>query len=89
MDHQEQSNNLHGPHAFLRFVMLVFVERLNQTSDEFIFKGGNLLWVCIKTPRATLDVDFVTRSLSDNVSVPKRMASAEDNELHRAYQQGI
>jgi predicted nucleotidyltransferase component of viral defense system len=62
-------NKLHGPQAFLRFVMLVFVERLNQASDEFIFKGGNLLWVYIKTPRATVDVDFVTRSLADSASV--------------------
>jgi hypothetical protein len=33
-------NEPHGPHAFLRFVMLVFVQRLNDGSDEFIFKGG-------------------------------------------------
>jgi len=36
-------NQSHGSHAFLRFVMLVFVERLSQVSEDFIFKGGNLL----------------------------------------------
>ncbi len=32
-------HDLHGPHAFLRFVMLVFVQRLNEVTDEFVFKG--------------------------------------------------
>ena len=44
-------HNLHGPHAFRRFVMLVFVDRLNKHCSEFILKGGNLLWVYINTPR--------------------------------------
>jgi hypothetical protein len=69
-------NKLHGPHAFLRFVMLVFVERLNKASNEFIFKGGNLLWVYIKTPRATVDVDFVTRSLANHNAVRKALERA-------------
>jgi hypothetical protein len=50
-------NQSHGSNAFLRFVMLVFVERLSQVSEDFIFKGGNLLWIYIKTPRPTVDVD--------------------------------
>lgn len=62
-------NNLHGPHAFLRFIMLTYVERINSANDEFIFKGGNLLWVYIKTPRSTVDLDFVTRSLKDHDKV--------------------
>ena len=66
-------NELHGPHAFLRFVMLVFVQRLNFGSDEFIFKGGNLLWLYIKTPRPTVDVDFATRSLTDHDDVKKQL----------------
>ncbi len=53
-------NKLTGPQAFLRFVMFHFVEKLNETSDDFVFKGGNLLWVYIQTPRATIDLDFVT-----------------------------
>lgn len=70
------TNKLHGPHAFLRFIILVFVELLNQSSDEFIFKGGNLLWVYIKTPRSTVDVDFVTRSLVDSKLVQKALEDA-------------
>jgi hypothetical protein len=56
-------NKLHGPHAFLRFVMLAFVQNLNEVTDEFVFKAGNLLWLYIKTPRSTVDLDFVTKSL--------------------------
>ncbi|NDG27665.1 MAG: hypothetical protein EB120_10900, partial [Proteobacteria bacterium] len=44
-------NQLHGPHAFLRFIMLAFVQRLNEVTNEFVFKGGNLLWLYIRTPR--------------------------------------
>ena len=66
-------NKLHGPHAFLRFVMLVFVQRLNEGSDEFIFKGGNLLWLYIKTPRSTIDADFATRTLNDHEEVRKQL----------------
>ena len=56
-----KENNLHGPKAFLRFVMMTFVENLNAISSDFVFKGGNLLWLYIKTPRTTVDIDFVTR----------------------------
>ncbi len=66
-------SKLHGPHAFLRFVMLVFVQRLNEGSNEFVFKGGNLLWLYIKTPRSTIDADFVTRTLNDHESVKKNL----------------
>lgn len=69
-------NNLHGPHGFLRFVSLVFVQRLNKVTDEFIFKGGNLLWVYIKTPRSTVDLDFVTRSLVEHDAVRNVLESA-------------
>ncbi len=69
-------NELHGPHAFLRFVMLVFVQRLNEGSDEFIFKGGNLLWLYIKTPRPTVDADFVTRSLNNHDDVKRHLEAA-------------
>jgi hypothetical protein len=66
-------NKLHGPHAFLRFVMLAYVQRLNEVTDEFVFKGGNLLWLYIKTPRATVDVDFVTKSLANHEDVRKKL----------------
>ncbi len=62
-------NELHGAHAFLRYVMMTFVECLASTSDQFVFKGGNLLWLYIKTPRSTVDVDFSTKTLKDHARV--------------------
>ncbi|MFW7382164.1 MAG: nucleotidyl transferase AbiEii/AbiGii toxin family protein [Oligoflexus sp.] len=66
-------NQLYGPHAFLRFVMLAYVQRLNEITDEFVFKGGNLLWLYIKTPRSTVDIDFVTRSLANHQEVRNKL----------------
>ncbi len=37
-----------------------YLESLNQISGDFVFKGGNLLWIYIKTPRATIDLDLTT-----------------------------
>ncbi len=75
-------NKLTGPQAFLRFVMFHFVEKLSETSDDFVFKGGNLLWVYIATPRATIDLDFVTlKSKSDETVkaiLEKACARSED-----------
>ncbi len=62
-------NDLHGPQAFLRYTMLNFVEAINRVSSEFIFKGGNLLWVYIKTPRATVDLDFATKKVKTHDAV--------------------
>jgi hypothetical protein len=53
--------------------MLAYVQRLNEVTDEFVFKGGNLLWLYIKTPRATVDVDFVTKSLANHEEVRKKL----------------
>lgn len=51
----------HGPRAMTRFVIIQFVEGLQLVApDRYIFKGGNLLWHYIKTPRSTVDVDFAT-----------------------------
>jgi hypothetical protein len=55
-----EENNLRGPQGFIRYVMFHFVEKLCETSDDFVFKGGNLLWAYIGTPRATIDLDFIT-----------------------------
>ncbi len=69
-------HKLSGPHAFLRFVMMTFVEQLNETSDEFVFKGGNLLWMYIKTPRSTVDLDFVTKTFANHSDVRKALDDA-------------
>ncbi len=69
-------NNLNGPQAFLRYVMFYFVEMLSETSDDFVFKGGNLLWVYIATPRATIDLDFVTLKSRSDETVKARLQKA-------------
>lgn len=56
-------NNEHGPRAMTRFVIMQFVTRLETVApNRYIFKGGNLLWHYIKTPRSTVDLDFATDS---------------------------
>jgi hypothetical protein len=71
-------NKLHGPQAFLRYVMFHFVEKLCETSDDFVFKGGNLLWVYIATPRATIDLDFVTLKSKSDETVKSILQEACD-----------
>lgn len=69
-------NDLHGPSAFLRYVMFRFVENLNRESNDFVLKGGNLLWVYIHTPRATIDLDFATLKSSSDKAVRTILARA-------------
>lgn len=68
-------NKLFGPQAFLKYVIFTYVEALNARSKEFVFKGGNLLWAYIRTPRATVDLDLGTRELGDNESIRKILAA--------------
>jgi hypothetical protein len=56
--------------------MFTFVEKINQVSDDFIFKGGNLLWVYIHTPRATVDLDFSTFNTFSHAAVRKVLEAA-------------
>lgn len=67
----KKSNNQYGKQAFSRYMMLTFLEGLKSVSDEFIFKGGNLLWHYIKTPRATIDLDLSTVTLVSHKEVKK------------------
>ena len=67
---------LTGPQAFLRYIMFHFVEKLSETSDDFIFKGGNLLWVYIQTPRATIDLDFATLKSKSDQTVKSALEKA-------------
>lgn len=53
-DKWKKENNQHGRQAFSRFIMLTFLEGLQTVSDDFVFKGGNLLWHYIDTPRETV-----------------------------------
>ncbi len=71
-----KENGLHGPQAFLRYTMLNFVGAINKISEEFVFKGGNLLWVYIKTPRATVDLDFATKRIDTHAAIRKILNEA-------------
>lgn len=65
-----------GTQAFLKYVILRFTENLNQVSDEIVFKGGNLLWVYIGTPRATVDLDLATLNTSSHARVRQLIEKA-------------
>ena len=68
----------HGPRAMTRFVIMQFVEGLQSVApDRYIFKGGNLLWHYIKTPRSTVDVDFATDVELEIEQVLKDFSSVE------------
>lgn len=69
-------NRLFGTQAFLRFVIFTFVEKINLVSNDFIFKGGNLLWIYIHTPRATVDLDLSTFEMSSHSTVRKVLEEA-------------
>ncbi len=68
-DHWKKHNNQHGRQAFSRFIMLKFLEALQDVSNEFVFKGGNLLWHYINTPRETIDLDLATLNLKSHLEV--------------------
>lgn len=69
-------NNQFGRQAFSRFIMLTFLDGLQEVSGDFIFKGGNLLWHYVKTPRETIDLDLATLSLNSHQEVRKCIESS-------------
>jgi hypothetical protein len=71
-----REQNIHGVQAFSRYVMFTFLECLAETSKDFIFKGGNLLWLYIRTPRHTIDLDFATKSLAGLADLRKVIETA-------------
>lgn len=70
-------NKLLGPQAFLKYVIFTYLDALNEVSDEFVFKGGNLLWAYIKTPRATVDLDLSTLLEDDDATVKAALSAAK------------
>jgi len=57
----KKEQNQSGTMAISRYVMSVFVDELNRLfPQEYVLKGGNLLWHYIKTPRPTIDLDLTT-----------------------------
>jgi hypothetical protein len=80
-----------GPQGFLKYVIFVYLEELNRVSDEFVFKGGNLLWAYIQIPRATVDLDLSTIEEADDARVKKILGSigqAEGIKFHLDSFQG-
>lgn len=69
-------NNQHGKFAMSRFVMLKYLEAVQSVSDDFVFKGGNLLWHYIKTPRATVDLDLSTLMSRSGFEVKESLEKA-------------
>ena len=67
---------LFGPQAFLRYVMLTYLDSLTRISSDFVFKGGNLLWLYIETPRATVDLDLATITAISHTAVKESLAQA-------------
>jgi hypothetical protein len=74
-----KENKQHGKYAFSRFVMLYFLESIEKVSEEFIFKGGNLLWHYIKTPRSTVDLDLSTLTIKNHKTVKDILAKICSN----------
>jgi hypothetical protein len=73
-----------GKQAFARFMMLNFLDGLERISDEFVFKGGNLLWHYIKTPRETTDLDLSTITIQSHDEV--RACIESSFELHEGVE---
>lgn len=72
----KQDNNQHGRNAYSRFVMLKFLERLFEKTGDFVFKGGNLLWFYINTPRPTVDLDLSSAIEMDSAEALDRIQMA-------------
>ena len=70
-------NKLLGPQAFLKYVIFTYLDALNEQSDEFVFKGGNLLWTYIQTPRATVDLDLSTLEEDDDSEIKAILRSVK------------
>lgn len=51
--------------------MLLYLEGVLQVNTDFVFKGGNLLWHYIQTPRETVDLDLATLTLNSHLEVKK------------------
>lgn len=70
---------LFGPQAFLRYVMLTYLDSLAKISPDFVFKGGNLLWLYIETPRATVDLDLATLTATNHEAVKESLTQVCQN----------
>jgi hypothetical protein len=62
--------------AHLKYFLLVFARHLNEVSKDYVFKGGNVIWYYINTPRRTVDLDAITLSLKTPEMVLKDFEAA-------------
>lgn len=72
-DRWKKENDQHGRQALSRYIMLRFLDELQAISEDFVFKGGNLLWHYIKTPRETVDLDLSTQTLKSHLEIKKEI----------------
>lgn len=79
-------NDQHGRHAFARFIMLKYLEAVQSISKDIVFKGGNLLWHYIQTPRHTTDLDLSTLESKSHSEVKKLLEKACHNYENISYQ---
>jgi hypothetical protein len=63
----KKDNQQSGTLAWSRFAMFEFIKATNQVSDDYILKGGHLLWKRIKIQRGTTDLDYAVRKISESV----------------------
>lgn len=61
--------------------MFDFVKCTNQVSDQYILKGGHLLWRRIKIKRGTTDLDYAIRSLELNIEDDLRRACLQSEKF--------
>ncbi|MGB0454856.1 MAG: nucleotidyl transferase AbiEii/AbiGii toxin family protein, partial [Bacteriovoracaceae bacterium] len=71
-----KKEGLKGPEAIDRFAFFSFIEAIKEVSDDFVLKGGNLLWIYTKTPRETVDLDFSTLNLNSHLEVKEVIEKA-------------
>lgn len=77
-----QENNEFGNSAFNRFMMAKFLAGLNDVAPgKYVFKGGNLLWHYIGTPRPTVDLDFSTETNIEIAEVLSDIGSVQMPEV--------
>ena len=76
---------LFGPQAFFRYVVFTYVDCLAEETDDFVCKGGNLLWLYIHTPRQTVDLDLVTLKADTTARVKALLESG----CRRGKEKGI
>lgn len=76
----KKEHNQNTGEAITRYVMSIFLDELNRLfPDDYVLKGGNLLWHYIKTARPTKDLDLTTISKSEADIVLEDISKVQGN----------